>query len=209
MIFSKDPIKRHQQIFNLIAPFYSALDLQVKKGFRKAIKQVIKEVDLKGKSILDLGTGPGAWAALFKENGAEKIHGIDFAKHMIKRAQKRYSPQIEFSLGDATNLNKFEDNSFDIVTASFMLHGFGRDYREKILREMKRIARELIIVNDYYGKTPLIAQILEYFEKSDYKNFKKTFCDELKEHFPKVKREKASWGTFVYFAYKNQDATGK
>ncbi|MCF6241945.1 MAG: class I SAM-dependent methyltransferase [Bacteroidales bacterium] len=202
MIFSKNPIIRHQQIFNLIAPFYSALDKQVKKGFGKAIKQVLEEVDLKNKSVLDLGTGPGAWAALFKKYGAEKVHGIDFAEKMIHRAQKRYAPQITFSVDDATNLVKFEDNSFDIVTASFMLHGFGRDYREKILKEMKRIARELIIVNDYYGKTPLIAQILEYFEKSDYKNFKETFCDELKIFFPLVKRKKASWGTSVYFAYK-------
>jgi ubiquinone/menaquinone biosynthesis C-methylase UbiE len=203
MIFSKDPVKRHQQIFNIIAPFYSALDLQVKKGFKKAIIKVTEEVNLNKKSVLDLGTGPGAWAALFLENGAGKVHGVDFAKHMIKQAQKRYSPQIKFSLGDATNLAEFEDNSFDIVTASFMLHGFDRNYREKILKEMKRIARELIIVNDYYGKTPVIAQILEYFEKSDYINFKKTFCDELKEHFPKVKQKKASWGTSVYFAYKN------
>lgn len=204
MIFSKNPIKRHQQIFNLIAPIYSALDLQVKKGFKKAIQQVNTEIDLKGKSILDLGTGPGAWAALFKENGAGKVHGIDFAKYMIKQAQKKYAPSIEFSVADATNLNKFENNSFDIVTASFMLHGFGSDYRKKILQEMKRIAREIIIINDYYGKTPLIAQILEYFEKSDYKNFKKNFCEELKEHFPKVKRKKASWGSSVYFAYKHQ-----
>ncbi len=201
MIFSKNPLKRHQQIFNLIAPVYSALDNYVKKGFNKAIKNVLNEVDLSGKSVLDLGTGPGAWAALFKEHGAEKVHGIDFAQKMIYRAQKRYSPEIHFSVGDATNLNTFDDKSFDIVTASFMLHGFPRDYREKILKEMKRIARELIIVNDYYGKTPLIAQILEYFEKSDYINFKKTFCDELKTHFQNIKRQKASWGTSVYFAY--------
>ncbi len=201
MIFSKNPVKRHKQIFNLIAPVYSALDSYVKKGFKKAIKQVVNEIDLSGKSVLDLGTGPGAWAALFKEHGAEKVHGVDFAKKMIIRAQKRYSPKIDFSIGDATNLSNFADNSFDIVTASFMLHGFPRDYREKILKEMKRIAREYVIVNDYYGKTPIIAQILEYFEKSDYINFKKTFCDELKTHFQKVKRRKASWGTSVYFAY--------
>ena len=201
MIFSKNPVKRHKQIFNLIAPVYSALDSYVKKGYAKAMKHIVQEVDLKGKSVLDLGTGPGAWAALFKEHGAQKVHGVDFARLMIKRAQKRYNPEITFSVGDATNLKDFPDKSFDIVTASFMMHGFGKDYRKKILKEMKRIAREVVIVNDYYGKTPWIASFLEYLEKSDYKNFKKTFCDELRIHFSKVKHQKASWGTAVYFAY--------
>ena len=201
MIFSRNPIKRHKQIFNIIAPIYGALDGYVKKGYRKAFKLILNEVNLENKSVLDLGTGPGAWGALFKQHGAGKVHGVDFAKLMVKRAQKRYSPEITFSVGDASNLSEFEDNSFDIVTASFMLHGFKRSYREKILKEMKRIAREVIIINDYAYDTPLFMQFLEYMEKGDYINFKKTFCDELKEHFPKVKREKASGGTAVYFAY--------
>ena len=203
MIFSKDRHKRHQQIFNLIAPIYAVLDTHVKKGYNKAINHVINNIELNGKSVLDLGSGSGAWAALFKEHGAEKVYGVDFAKQMVKKANKRYAPNITFSMGDAGNLSNFEDKSFDIVTASFMLHGFNSEYREKILNEMKRIARQAVIINDYYGKTPFIARFLEYLEKSDYINFKNKFCDELKNKFPKVKRESASFGSSVYFAFKN------
>ncbi|MBN1253551.1 MAG: class I SAM-dependent methyltransferase [Bacteroidales bacterium] len=202
MIFSKNPHKRAKSIFNLIAPIYSSLDSYVKKGYKRAINNIQEEIDLKGKSVLDIGSGPGAWAALFKENGAEKVHGVDFAKNMVNKAKKRYSPQISFSVGDAGNLTDFEDNSFDIVTASFLLHGVTEDIRQNILSEMKRISKKHIIINDYFGKTNFIARFLEYLEKSDYKHFKSNFCNELNNNFELVKRKTASFGTSVYFATK-------
>ncbi|MEN8122369.1 MAG: class I SAM-dependent methyltransferase [Bacteroidota bacterium] len=202
MIFSKNPHKRAKSIFNIIAPIYSALDSYVKKGFRKAISNVHNEINIEGKSVLDIGTGPGAWAALFKEHGASKVHGVDFARKMVKKANTRYAPGITFSTGDAENLSEFEDGSFDIVTASFLLHGVTEDKRKIILHEMKRISKQHVIINDYFGKTPAVARFLEYLEKSDYHHFKANFCNELNANFPKVKKEKASYGTSVYFASK-------
>ncbi len=202
MIFSRNPHKRAKSLFNLIAPAYSALDRYVKKGFRKAINNIQNEVDITGKSVLDIGTGSGAWAALYKEYGAAKVHGVDFAHKMIKKAGNRYSPDITFSVGDAENLTEFDDNSFDIVTTSFVLHGMKEDKRKMILAEMKRISKKHVIINDYYGKTPIVAQFLEFMEMSDYKYFKKNFTKELASMFPQTKREKASFGTSVYFATK-------
>lgn len=202
MIFSKNPHKRAKSIFNLIAPIYSMLDAYVKKGFKQAINNVINELELKDKSVLDIGTGPGAWAALFKENGANKVHGVDFAPNMIQKANKRYAPGITFSTGDAENLTEFGDKSFDIVTSSFLLHGVTEDKRALMLTEMKRISKKHVIINDYYGKTPAVARFLEFLEKSDYHHFKANFCKELNTFFPNVKREKASFGTSVYFASK-------
>ena len=203
MIFSKNPHKRAKSLFNLIAPVYGALDGYVKKGYARAIRNIKEEIDLTGKSVLDIGSGPGAWAALFKENGATKVHGVDFAKKMVVNASKRYSPGITFSVGDAENLTDFEDNSFDIVTASFLLHGVTEDIRQNMLNEMKRISKKDIIINDYYGKTHFIARFLEYMEKSDYKNFKLNFCNELKNNFTDIKKRTASLGTSVYFASVN------
>ncbi|MCK5278190.1 MAG: class I SAM-dependent methyltransferase [Cyclobacteriaceae bacterium] len=205
MIFSKNPHKRAKSIFNLIAPIYSALDSYVKKGFSRAIHNVVEELYLEGKSVLDIGSGPGAWAALFKEHGASKVHGVDFAQKMILKANKRYAPAITFSIGNAENLSEFEDETFDIVTASFVLHGVKEDKRKLILDEMKRISKQHVIINDYYGPTPAVARFLEYLEKSDYHHFKANFLNELTNHFPLVKREDASFGTSVYFAFKNSE----
>ncbi|MCK5207976.1 MAG: hypothetical protein KAQ79_08145, partial [Cyclobacteriaceae bacterium] len=62
-----------------------------------------------------------------------------------------------------------------------------------------------VIINDYYGPTPAVARFLEYLEKSDYHHFKANFLNELTNHFPLVKREDASFGTSVYFAFKNSE----
>ena len=197
-----DILKWHKWLFNLIAPFYGALDSYVKKGYRRAISNITEEINLEGKSVLDIGSGPGAWAALFKEKGAEKVQGVDFAKKMVKNANKKYLPNMTFSVGDAQNLIEFKDNSFDIVTSSFVLHGVKKDIRQNILNEMKRISKRHIIINDYYGKTHFIAKFLEWVEQSDYKNFKKNICNELNENFGKVNKKTASLGTAVYFAEK-------
>lgn len=189
----------------MIAPIYSALDNYVKKGFQRAIHIVVKELDLEGISVLDIGTGPGAWAALFKEHGTSNVHGVNFAQKMINNANKRYAPGITFSIGNAENLSEFEDESFDIVTASFVLHGVKEDKRKKILNEMKRISKQHVIINDYYGPTPAVARFLEYLEKSDYHHFKANFYDELNSHFLYVKREDASFGTSVFFASINTE----
>ena len=203
MIFSKNPHKRAKSIFNLIAPIYSGLDSHVKKGFKRAIHNVSSEINLEGKNVLDIGTGPGAWAALFKEHGAANVHGVDFAQKMIRKANARYKSTMTFSVGDAENLLDFEDESFDIVTASFVLHGVTEDRRRIILNEMKRVSKEYVVINDYYGPTPAVARFLEYLEKSDYLHFKANFLNELDVQFMHVKRIDASMGTSVYFASKN------
>jgi len=202
MLISRDPVKRHKSIFNLIAPIYAILDTTVKKGYKKSIGNVISVVDIKEKSVLDVGTGSAAWGALFMENGAH-VHGVDFAPLMINKAKKRYGSKMKFSVGNGMDLRQFDDNSFDIVTASFVLHGFPFKQRDKILKEMHRITRNIIIVNDYYGKTHPIGKFLEFLEGSDYIRFKKHFPEELKARFPKVMACQAGTGTAVYFAAKD------
>lgn len=201
---TKPPHQHAKRIFNFIAPVYASLDSFIRLVYKRAFRIINSEIDLKSKSVLDIGTGSGVWAALFKEHGAEKVHGIDIAERMIKRAKIRYSPEIEFSLTNGTDFKQFRDNSFDIVTSSLVLHGMKKNYREEILSEMQRISKKHVIINDFYGKTPVIIQFLEYLEQSDYKHFKKYFLNEINDKFNIVKRKDASLGTSVYFASKSE-----
>jgi len=189
-------------IFNLIAPIYSLLDNYVKRAFRKSFANVLEVVDIKDKDVLDIGTGPGAWAALFSQNGAKRVHGVDIAEKMIFEAKKRYSPKISFSLSNGNDFSEFLDNSFDIVTASLVLHGMKQQYRQKIVSEMQRISKKYVIVNDFYGKTPWIVRFFEFLERSDYKHFKQNFLNELSAEFVNIKRIEASAGISVYFGEK-------
>ncbi len=198
-----DYTDRHRFIFDVIAPVYSALDKYVKKGHSKPFENVINVIDVRGKTVLDIGTGAAAWAALFMENGA-KVHGVDFSKRMVKHAQKRYGDKIKFSVGNAMDLKDFEDESFDIVTASYVLHGFVFEKRNLILKEMHRITKNIVIVNDYYGHTHPVGQFLEFLEGSDYKNFKKNFINELKDLFPEIMVCDGANGQAIYFAAKKK-----
>jgi ubiquinone/menaquinone biosynthesis C-methylase UbiE len=199
MFMMETPDLRHQRIFNLIAPIYSQLNGFVKRHFREAIETVNSIVELEGKSVLDVGTGTGAWASLFVEKGASQVQGLDFAEKMIDVASKRYSSSIMFSLADAQNLPEYEDNSFDIVTASFVLHGVKKDKRGKILTEMKRITKDMVVIHDYCCHSGPVVRFLERLEKSDYINFKRNFYKELSDFFPYVHKELVSSGRAIYF----------
>jgi ubiquinone/menaquinone biosynthesis C-methylase UbiE len=202
--FSNDPNKRAKFIFNLIAPIYGNVDAGLIKNYRHAIGMVDKEIGIKGKHVLDLGTGTGAWAEMFRMNGAVNIQGIDFSKKMLTESRTKH-PEISFVQGDAENLAEFADNSFDIVTASYVLHGVKKDRRNKMVNEMKRVSKKHVVIHDFSGSTPLFLRFLEFMEKSDYKNFKTNFCDELKSLFFEAKKIESINGSGLYFATMRTD----
>jgi len=197
--FSKDTNKRAAFLFGSIAPIYARVDHSLIKGYEKSIEVVKSKINLKGKTVLDIGTGTGAWAMKFIENGASKVHGIDLSEKILKSGKEKH-PEIIFSIGNAENLMDFPDNSFDIVTASFVIHGVKSHRRATMLSEMKRVSRKHIVIHDFVGKTHYFVRFLEFIERSDYKNFKKNFCNELKTTFSKTKRIAVDFGSGIYFA---------
>ena len=155
----------------------------------------------RGKTVLDIGTGTGAWAASIHKFGPSKLKAIDCSEKMLIEAKKKH-PYIEFSNAYAEDLSEFDDNTFDIVTASFVLHGVVQEKRKLILKELKRVSKKHVVIRDMFGKTPGFLKFLEFLEQSDYKHFKKNFCEELKEHFEKIKAIPTKYGTGLYIAEK-------
>ena len=199
--FSKDPDKRARFIFNFIAPYYAKFDKSLQEGFEVSVKELDKEITIAGKKVLDIGTGTGAWGAAINKFEPSEIVGIDFSEKMIKQAKKNH-PEINFHHTNAEDLSEFKENSFDIVTASFVMHGVKKNKRQNLLNEMKRVSRKYVVLHDFIGKTPFSIKILEFLERSDYKNFKKYFCDELKENFSSTKKIPARYGSGLYIAKK-------
>ena len=197
--FSKDPNKRAKFIFNFIAPIYNKVDKILDSSFQKSIDLLKEELPINNLNVVDVGTGTGAWGAMFLKNGAKSVTGIDFAEKMLAKAKIKH-PKMNFEVGDAENLEKIKNDSFDLVTASYVLHGVKKKHREKILSEMKRISRKYIVIHDFVGKTPAFIRFLEFMEKSDYKFFKKNFCNELKLKFLSTKRIKSRDGSGLYIA---------
>lgn len=198
--FSKDPEVRAKFIFNLIAPAYRKVEEKLKANYIAAMDALAAHVPLRGKSVLDIGSGTGAWAVRFQDKEVAHIEAVDFSRKMLEVAAKQH-PDIRFSYGDAENLKQFADKSFDIATASYVLHGVKAGRREKMLREMKRVAREYVIIHDFWGRTPLFVRFLEFMEKSDYKQFKKSFRQEMEATFREVKVFPVRAGAAVYVGY--------
>lgn len=199
--FSKDANKRAKFMFGLIAPIYAQVDPHLVKGYQKTIQKLDDEISIEGKTVLDIGTGTGAWAMKFLQSNAAKVHGVDLSPKMYIVSKEKH-PEIEFSIGDAEDLKEFADNSFDIVTASFVVHGVKANRREKMLSEMKRVSKEYVVLHDFIGKTPLFVRFLEFMEKSDYKNFKKNICKELQAKFTKIMKIESDLGSGLYIASK-------
>ena len=199
--FSKDANKRAKFIFNLIAPVYGWIDRHQAEKYAHTIDMLHQEISIKGKRVLDVGTGTGAWADMFVGKQAEEVYAVDLSQKMLDEGQKKH-PEITFLLGDAENLAGLADNSFDIVTASFVLHGVKEDRRRKILSEMRRVSRKHVVINDFSGRTDKGALVLEFLERSDFRNFKANFCNELKNMFPIARKLETDNGNGLYIALK-------
>jgi len=199
--FSGDPTKRARFIFDLIAPFYGWIEKHQAENYVNAIGKLDDEIGIKGKSVLDVGAGTGAWAQMFLEKEAKQVTAVDLSPKMVEEGRRKH-PGIYFITGDAENLSEVEDQSYDIVTAAFVLHGVKEDRRRKMLSEMKRISREYVVVHDFNGQTGRAVAILEAFERSDFKNFKAGFSDELKSFFPETRRLDTVPGNSLYLGRK-------
>lgn len=94
-----------------------------------------------GMAILDVGVGGGRTTAHLAP-GAARYLGIDYSPAMVAACRQRF-PELEFMVGDASNLSAIPDASFDLVIFSFN----GIDYlptdaaRRQALAEFRRIVR--------------------------------------------------------------------
>jgi len=199
--FSSNGDKRAQFIFNLIAPVYALFDRSIQINFKQLAKKLNTEVQLEGLSVLDVGTGTGAWIATLNHLKIKSATGIDFSEKMIKQARKKH-PEIHFEVAEASDLNSFKDGSFDVVTSSFVLHGIEKEGRTKVLAEMKRIAGKLVVVHDFYKKASPAIRILELLERSDYKNFVKDFNMEFSSFFNTTKLVTDQNENGIYIGFK-------
>lgn len=71
--------------------------------------------DLKGKKIMDMGTGTGILAILAKKLGAKEVHGVEIDKFAYENAKENAllnNEKIDFILGDASQLDFFTDIDF-------------------------------------------------------------------------------------------------
>lgn len=160
-----------------------------KSSPRNAVFRQIPGGNLK---ILDLCTGTGqSIIDIAERNPNAEITAIDLSPEMLEIAgqdiRKRNLSNIKTVLGDATD-TKLPDNSFDIITISFVLHELPFDLAAKILSEAHRLLKDdgNLIVTEWERPVKLMQKAIflpiELLEPKPYKTFIKA---DMKDYFLK------------------------
>ena len=100
----------------------------------KYINEYIKDND----KIIDIGAGTGKYSKYFYDKGYD-VAAVELVKHNLRQIEKK---NIKCFLGNATNLKKIKDNSYDITLLFGPLyHLISTEDKLKALFEAKRITK--------------------------------------------------------------------
>lgn len=105
----------------------------------KYIEKYLKNMD--NPKIIDIGAGCGKYSLYLYDKGYD-VTAVELVKHNLKVIEKKNS-NIKTYLLNATNLNKIEDNSYDLVIMFGPLyHLISKEEKIKALEEAKRILKK-------------------------------------------------------------------
>jgi len=144
---------------------------------------LLKYFDLKGKSILDVGTGTGQYCIELSLRGAHCL-GIDIDPGSIKLA-KRLANDYDAYNCSFKNMDLFDlkDDKFDIVFSMGTVEHFSNEYIIKMLRKMSEIGDYVIIGVPFSGsQTYMLSKAYskkigtwEYGEEQNFQTLSKLF----------------------------------
>jgi ubiquinone/menaquinone biosynthesis C-methylase UbiE len=109
-----------------------------------------------GADVLDVGCGFGRTiVALGRELPQARLTGADLSAPVLRLAHLRALEQgvtARFVQADATSLTPFADASFDVVTATMLLHELPPPQVRELLRAVRRVLRPggRLVVLDFY-----------------------------------------------------------
>ena len=119
-----------------------------------------------GISILDIGAGTGAYCGALSNEGYD-CYAIEMVNHNLGRLKANY-PLVKARQGNAINLKKYKDSSFD-MTLLFgpMYHLFSKDDKLKALSEAARVTKP--------GGIILVAYVMNEYSVISY-GFREHHC---------------------------------
>jgi len=186
------------KLFNKVSGLYGWFFKFQVGYYNKILDRIRHDFDISTfKSVIDVGCGTGAYCKVLSDHGL-KVTGVDPSEGMLNQARNRLdNSDIELIQIIPGERLPFPDKSFDIAITSYVAHGLKPKERIKFYLELKRIAKEYVIVHDYNKNRAIHTTIIEYLEKGDYLNFINVAKDELEDIFGELKvidvDTRASW----------------
>ena len=109
-------------------------------GGPQAVREIMADLELAGKRVLDIGCGVGGLDQVLIELGAAHVTAVDVVAEMIMLARRRIAdPRIAFEVVEPEQPLPFADASFDVVfTKDAWLHVIDK---RVLLREVRRVLR--------------------------------------------------------------------
>lgn len=93
--------------------------------------------------ILDIGAGAGEYSIYFARKGYE-VSAIELSENNVKSFRRKLTPadKIDLVQGNALDLSRYEDNSFDVVLLFGPLYHLKKNEdKQKCISEAKRVCK--------------------------------------------------------------------
>jgi SAM-dependent methyltransferase len=100
-------------------------------------------------SVLDIGTGAGDFVRRLVRKRAARVIAADLRREVLEVTARnlRDTSNVTLLQADARSI-PLDDRSVDVAHASLLLHHFDPGDAVAALREMRRVAREGVVIND-------------------------------------------------------------
>lgn len=127
----------------------------------KLYKHIVKDDDLEGKVVLDLGCGFGWFCLMAEERGAKKIYGVEISNEDLETAKNNInSKKIEFKVGSAVHI-PLPDNSVDTVVSWEVIEHIPENNERKMFEEVERVLKP---GGRFYLSTPYNSFVSKLFD---------------------------------------------
>ena len=162
--------ERVHNIFATIAPRYDLVNDVITGGQARAWRKKLVKLSgaTDGMSVLDVATGTGDLALVFKQamGANSNVTGVDFCAEMLEFAPTKAQAKnldVTFKQGDAMAL-EFADASFDVVSIGYGLRNVTDT--AKAIREMSRVIKpggKLMILETGRSEWPIYGQAVDLY----------------------------------------------
>jgi len=158
-----------RMICGWMARFYDAMSWVCSLGGgTKTNREIIERAGIKpGERVLDVGCGTGAQTLPAAEvAGPGNVVGVDPSPDMLEQAREKAEKKgldIDFR-GAAIEKLPFDDQQFDVVLSSFMLHHLPEDVMRSGFGEIQRVLKPggRLLAVDFTSGRSLIGRVMGF-----------------------------------------------